>query len=64
MKDLEVASLGLEAVANLDASIACEELDELKKGILGSESQQGLRNIGLTDDFPVPVTPITLLGGK
>jgi hypothetical protein len=62
VKDLDITSLRMEKVANLDASIACKELDELKSAIL--ELNLVLRSVGLTDDFPAPVRPITLLGGK
>jgi hypothetical protein len=34
VKDLDVASLRLEVVADLDASVACEELDELQRVVL------------------------------
>jgi hypothetical protein len=34
VKDLYIASLRIEVVADLDASIACEELDELKRAFL------------------------------
>ena len=34
MKDLDIASLRIEVVADLNASIACEELYELKKAFL------------------------------
>ena len=37
MNDLDVASLRLEVVADFDANIACEELDELKRAISVSE---------------------------
>jgi len=61
---LDIACLRLEVVP--DTSIVFEELDKLQKVIVGvSDSKVGRTLIRRrTDDFPVPMPPVTLLGGN
>jgi hypothetical protein len=63
-KELDVVLLRLEVVA--DHSIACEEIDELQKMIVGVSLNTVCRTLfhWRTDDLPDPVLPIKLLGGN
>jgi hypothetical protein len=64
VKDLDIACLRIEVVTDLDVSIACEELDELKRAFLEVSLRKFSETLVSPMIFLRPVRPITLLGGK
>jgi len=60
--NLDFASFGLETVSDMDTSIAWDEPMNCKETAwFEYYDPQDMINVVPTDDFPVPVLPITLL---